>query len=326
MHFKLLLLALAMTAVALVSKSTALPTEIFIFAIAAIGFNVLYGMFGLLSFGHSVFFGGAAYLCAIVATQYQLSAPVVTLLGGVFGLTVATLFSLLSIRTKGIYFVMLTLTLGQVGFFLALALRSYTGGENGLSDVTRPDVTIAGIKVFDLQDPTAYLVYCGIVLLVIFALVERLRTSPLGSVLGAIRMNESRSGALGYSLGGYRLIAFGLSGFITGIAGALYAGFLRFVPLNVVDIETAEKLVIMAIIGGLRNATGPIVGAAIFLAIADVLSPIWPRWMMLMGVLLVVGVISLRGRGIVDVIGEHLPRLRPGARQMPQGAVTGEQK
>lgn len=326
MHIKLLLLACALAIITLLSKSTALPTEIFIFAIAAIGFNVLYGMFGLLSFGHSVFFGGAAYVCAIVATRYHLSAPVVTLLGGLVGLAVATLFSILSIRTKGIYFVMLTLTLGQVGYFLALALRGYTGGENGLSDVVRPDLTVAGMKLVDLQGPVAYLVYCGLVLLLVFALVERLRTSPLGSVLNAIRLNESRSEALGYSLGGYRLVAFGVSGFITGIAGALYAGFLRFVPLNVVDIETAEKLVVMAIIGGLRSTPGPVVGAVVFLAIADLLSPIWPRWMMLMGLLLVLAVVLLRGRGIVDVIGASLARPRAPRALPPQAAPVGEPK
>ncbi|KWT97952.1 branched-chain amino acid ABC transporter permease [Variovorax sp. WDL1] len=310
MFLRLLCLSAAMALLAFASKSSALPTEIFIFAIAALGFNILYGMFGLLSFGHSVFFGGAAYVCAVVATKYQLSAPLVTLLGGLVGLAVATLFSLLSIRTKGIYFVMLTLTLGQVGYFLALALPQFTGGENGLSAVVRPDVTFFDWKMFDLQAPGAFLAYCAVALLVTFAFVERLSKSPLGSVLNAIRMNERRSEALGYSLGGYRLVAFALSGFITGIAGSLYASFLRFVPLNVVDIETAEKLVIMAIIGGLRTSMGPVIGAAVFLAIADVLAPIWPRWMMLMGLLLIVGVIGLRGRGIVDVVGDAFDRAR----------------
>jgi branched-chain amino acid transport system permease protein len=94
----------------------------------------------------------------------------------------------------------------------------------------------------------------------------------------------------------------------------------------VVDIETAEKLVIMAIIGGLRNASGPIIGAAVFLAIADLLAPIWPRWMMLMGLLLVVAVIALRGRGIVDVIGEYMPKFRANFRQERKNVAVGEQK
>ena len=324
MFLRILYLCAAMAALVLVSKSSSLPTEIFIFAIAALGFNVLYGMFGLLSFGHSVFFGGAAYVCALVATKYQLSAPVISLMGGCVGLVVATLFSLLSIRTKGIYFVMLTLTLGQVGYFLALALPQFTGGENGLSNVVRTDVTLAGWKLLDLQTPQAYLGYCAAALVVTFAFVERLSTSPLGSVLNAIRMNESRSEALGYSLGGYRLVAFGLSGFITGMAGALYAGFLRFVPLNVIDIETAEKLVIMAIIGGLRSSLGPVVGAIAFLAIADVLAPIWPRWMMLMGLLLIVGVVGLKGRGIVDVLGDAMQELRK--RRLPPSVQPGDAK
>lgn len=325
MFWKILSLAGLIVAAALFGKSNALATEIAIFAIAALGFNILYGMYGLLSFGHGVLFGGAAYLCAIVATQHQLTAPLVTLLGGVAGLTVATLFSLLSIRTKGIYFVMLTLTLGQVGYFLALAATKFTGGENGLSDVVRPDLTLLGWKLFDLQSPGAYLLYCGAVLLATFALVDRLSRSPLGSVLNAIRMNESRSEALGYGLGGYRLVAFAISGFITGMAGSLYAGFLRFVPLNVVDFETAEKLVIMAIIGGLKTTLGPVVGAAVFLAIAEVLAPVWPRWMMLMGLLLIVAVIVLRGRGIVDVAGELLTRVR-GHRARPAGLSSGGAK
>lgn len=304
MTWKLTSLFALIAALVLGTGSPALPTEICIFAIGALGFHVLYGMYGLLSFGHSVFFGGAAYVCAMAATHWGLSALPLALLGGAFGLVVAVLFSLLSLRTKGIYFVMLTLTLGQVGYFLALALREYTGGENGLSDVVRPDIWLLGAKVADLQSPTAFLAYCVAALVVMFVFVERMSQSPLGSVFNSIRLNERRAEALGYDINNFRLAAFAVSGFITGLAGCLYASFLRFVPLNSTDIETAEKLVIMVIIGGTRSALGPIFGACIFLLLADVLSPIWPRWMMLMGLLLVVAVIALKGRGVADVVTE----------------------
>lgn len=301
MRWNVLALLLMMAALVWTSTSTTLPTEIFIFAIAALGFNVLYGMTGLLSFGQSVFFGGAAYCCGLLSMVVPLSAPLLALIGGLAGLLVALLFSLISLRSKGIYFVMLTLALGQVGYFVALTFKEYTGGENGLAGVVRPDLTVFGHTVLDLQSPTTFMGFCSVILILFFVFVERLSHSPLGSVLTAMRLNESRTEVLGYQTRYFRLAAFSISGFMTGVAGALYAMFLRFVPLNAIDFETAEKLVIMAIIGGVGSTLGPVVGAALFLLAADILSPLWPRWLMLMGGLLVMVIMIFRG-GIMDLV------------------------
>jgi len=313
MRWSFPILLATMGALAWLSASSSLPTEIFIFAIAALGFNVLYGMTGLLSFGQSVFFGGAAYCCGLLGMAYPLGAPMLTLAGGLTGLLVALFFSLISLRSRGIYFVMLTLALGQVGYFLALTFKEYTGGENGLSGLARPDVTVFGRVLFELQSPASFMGYCAAVLILAFLFVEMLSRSPLGSVLTALRLNEARTEVLGYRTRWFRLAAFSISGFMTGVAGALYAMFLRFVPLNTIDFETAEKLVIMTIIGGVGSSLGPVVGAALFLLAADLLSPIWPRWLMIMGVLLVLVVMVFKG-GVVDLALARIRQRRGAAR------------
>ena len=301
MRWNVLLLLILMIALAAFSPSHALPTQVFIYAIAALGFNVLYGTAGLLSFGQSVFFGGAAYVCALLLISFQFSAIIITFIGGAFGLVVAVLFSLLSLRTKGIYFVMLTLVLGVVGYFLALTFKNYTGGENGLSDVPRPNITFFNHLIFDLQSPLAMMLYCAAFLILFFLLVELLSRSPLGSVLTAYKLNEQRAEILGYDTKYFRMVAFSISGFMTGVAGALYAIFLRFVPLNSLDFETSEKIVIMTLIGGVGTTLGPVVGATLFFLAEHILAPIWPRWMMLMGILIILIIVIFKG-GIFDLL------------------------
>ncbi|QAA94746.1 branched-chain amino acid ABC transporter permease [Pollutimonas thiosulfatoxidans] len=295
MRWNIIGLALVIAVTLAMSGSASLSSEIFIFAIAALGFNVLYGMTGLLSFGQSVFFGGAAYLSAMLTATLPFSAPLVTLIGGAIGLILAVLFALLATRVRGIYLVMLTLVLQQVGYFLALTFKDYTGGENGLADVVRTDITLFGHVLFDLQSPAAFMIYTACVLIVVFVFIQRLSLAPLGSVLNALRLNEVRTEVLGYRTKYFMISAFAASGFITGMAGSLYAMLMRFVPLNSVDFETAEKLVIMAIVGGVGTTLGPVVGAAIFLLAADLLAPIWPRWLMLMGALMIFVIVVLRG-------------------------------
>lgn len=311
MRWNILGLALVLGTTVVVSGSASLSSEIFIFAIAAIGFNVLYGMTGLLSFGQCVFFGWAAYLSAILTSALPLSAPLVTLIGGFIGLVIAVLFALLAARVRGIYLVMLTLVLQQVGYFVALTFKEYTGGENGLTDVVRTDITLFGQDIFNLQSPMAFMIYSGCVLIVVFLFVQRLSLAPLGSVLNALRLNEVRTEVLGYRTKHFMISSFAISGFVTGMAGSLYAMLMRFVPLNSVDFETAEKLVMMAIIGGVGSTLGPVVGAAIFLLAADILSPIWPRWLMLMGALMIFVIVVLKG-GIVDVLVQRLQQWRSG--------------
>lgn len=309
MRWNLVGFAFVVAVIVAFSGSVPLASEIFVFAIAALGFNVLYGMTGLLSFGQSFFFGWAAYLSAILTAQMPLSAPLVTLIGGGIGLVAAVLFAVLAARVRGIYLVMLTLVLQQVGYFLALTFKDFTGGENGLTDVVRTDVTFLGHVIFDLQSQGAFMVYAGCVLAIVFLFVQRLGTAPLGSVLHALRLNEVRTEVLGYRTKHFMISAFAVSGFITGMAGSLYAMLLRFVPLNTVDFETAEKFVMMTIIGGVSSTLGPVVGAAIFLLAADILAPFWPRWMMLMGALMIFIIAVLKG-GVVDVLLQRLRQWR----------------
>lgn len=296
------ILGLLLVLLGVAAPSMSLPTEIVIFAIAALGFNLLYGLTGLLSFGQSVFFGGAAYLVAMALQRMPgLEALSITLLGGVAGLLLALVFSLISMRTKGIYFVMLTLAFSQVAFFMVLAFSGVTGGENGMRDVPRPDPSLFGFRLIDIQRPGGLYVYCAIVLWLCFLWSERLTRSPFGAVLGGIRQNEMRAEVLGYRTNLYKLAIFCIAGFMTGMAGALYALFLRFVPLNSIDFETSEKVVIMTILGGTGSNFGPLLGAAAYILLGDILSPIWPRWLLLIGLVLI-GVVMFFNGGLIELV------------------------
>ncbi len=211
-------------------------------------------------------------------------------------------------RSRGIYFVMLTLALSQIGYFLTLTLRDLTGGENGLSGVVRRDVSAGHFVLWNLQTPRAFEIFCAAMLIAAFVFVHRLSHSPAGKAMHAVRLNERRAEVLGFRPRQIKVIAFAISGLLTGVAGCLYGQSLRFVPLNSIDFETSEKILVMVILGGTGSAFGPVVGSAIFLVAADLLAPVWPRWMMLVGFGMILIVIFVK-RGLGDMLYDKLHEL-----------------
>ncbi|MDF0729170.1 branched-chain amino acid ABC transporter permease [Pseudomonas entomophila] len=309
----LLLVIASLVGLPLLLPSATLATEILIFGLAALACNLLLGYTGLLSFGQGIFFGAGAYGAALLMIHLHWGLFSALLGAALFGATLALLVGALAIRRKGIYFVMLTLAFSQMAYFLAYTLSGWTGGDNGLLDVPRPNLVIAGHTLVDLADPRHFYAFVALLFLSIFAFALRVIRSPFGSTLLAIRENETRAAAIGYDVRHFKILVFMLSGAITGIAGALYAMLLHFAPLSNIDLMMSENILIMTIVGGTGSLFGSLLGAGAIVVLGDVLSELWPRWLMLLGAILILVVVFMRGGlwGGLAELGKRLCLARP---------------
>jgi ABC-type branched-subunit amino acid transport system ATPase component/ABC-type branched-subunit amino acid transport system permease subunit len=172
----------------------------------------------------------------------------------------AFLVGALAIRRTGIYFVMLTLAFSQMAYFLAYTLSDWTGGDNGLLSVPRPEIRIGDTVLLSLADARVFYGFVAVLFLLIFIGARRVIASPFGSTLMAIRENETRASAIGYDTRHFKILVFVLSGAVTGIAGALYAMLLHFVPLSNIDLVMSENILIMTIVGGTGSLFGSLLG------------------------------------------------------------------
>jgi branched-chain amino acid transport system permease protein len=307
------LLALA-TAIVLpfAVPSISLATEILILAIAVCGCNLLLGLAGLLSFGQGIPFGVGAYAAGLLITAAKVGL-VAAMLGGAFAAAIVSFgIGYFAIRRQGVYFVMLTLAFAQMAYFLMLALRDYTGGENGLTGVQRPPLEILGHRISSLDSSLSFYALVAVLFVVVFLALQRFIASPLGSVLIAIRESEGRASAIGYNTFWFKIAAFVASGAVTGLAGALYAIFIGFVPPTAIEVDMSQRLIVMSFIGGTNSLFGAVLGSAFYSIFSEGLSEIWPRWLMLIGVLIIAVVLFLRGGlwGGVDVIVRRLVQAR----------------
>ena len=284
---------IAVIVMPMVLPSTTLATEILIFALAALGCNLLLGYTGLLSFGQGIFFGGGAYAASLSMIHLNFGLLSALLCAMIVGALLAALVGALAIRRTGIYFVMLTLAFSQMAYFLAYTLSDWTGGDNGLLDVPRPAVEIFGIHLADLTSSQAFYGFVAALFMLIFIFARRVIHSPFGSTLVAIRENEGRASAIGFSTSHFKLLAFVISGAITGIAGALYAMLLNFAPLSNIELMMSENILIMTIIGGTGSLLGSLLGAGTIVMLGDILSSIWPRWMIILGIALIAVVLFM---------------------------------
>jgi branched-chain amino acid transport system permease protein len=267
-----------------------LETQILTFGLLAVAFNVLLGEMGFLSFGQATFNGVGAYAAARVLID--LHAPLLLALGAgiAAGALVAAAIGALAITGRGVYGVMLTFAFNEMAYYLAFQWRDVTGGDNGLRGIPRPDVF--GIS---LDDATRYYLFTAIVVLVAFAFVLRLIDSPFGAVLRAIRENEDRARAIGFRVRRFKIVAFAISGGLSGLAGALYAGLFRFVPLQSIDLDTSTNIVVATLLGGTGSPYGPLLGAAVFTILSNSLSHVWSHWPLLFGVVFCIVVLFFRG-------------------------------
>ncbi len=290
----------------LVLPSATLATEIVIFAMAALACNLLLGYGGLLSFGQGLFFGAGSYLSALAMIHGGVGLVTALVIAIVAGAVIATFVGMLSIRRTGIYFVMLTLAFSQTGYFLAYTLSKWTGGDNGLLDVPRPAFALFGFDLVDLKGAHAYYVFVALIFLGVYVGARRVIDSPFGSTLVAIRENESRASAVGFDTRHFKMLAFTLSGAVTALAGALYGMLINYVPLDNIAMAMSENIVIMTVIGGTGSLLGSLLGAGTLVLMGEILSSIWPRWPLVLGVLLILIVVFLRGGlwgGVESLIG-----------------------
>lgn len=287
-HFYMLVAIAAVLLMPLTMQSGTLASEVLIYGLAAMGCNLLLGHTGLLSFGQGIFFGLGSYTVALALTRWPLPMPLALTLAIVAGAVGAGLIGWVSIRQKGTYFVMLTLAFAQMFYFLAYSFPGLTGGDNGLLDVPRPSITVAGTTLWPLDSPWQYYGFVAVVFMVAFWLLQKVSDSIFGRTLLAVRDNETRAGAVGYNLKLLKLQAFVISGAVTGLAGALHAMMTGIAPLSNAEYHTSEMILVITVIGGTGNLLASLVGAAFYVLLGDWLSTLWPRWLMLLGVVLMV--------------------------------------
>jgi len=266
------------------------------FALFTCAFNLLIGYGGLLSFGHAMFLGTAGYFTAHALKVWGVSPAIGIIIGTAGACALSIVTGWISIRRQGIYFAMITLALSQLVFFVYLQ-TPFTHGEDGIQGI--PQGMLFGL--FDLSQPTTLYYVILAAFLLAFLLIFRAINSPFGEVLKAIRENEPRAISLGYKTDHYKLMAFILSGTLSGFAGSLKVFVAQNASLTDVHWTMSGEIVLMALIGGLGTVFGPVVGAFIIVAMQQYLAGFGQWVTVIQGVIFVVCVLTFR-RGIVGEI------------------------
>ncbi|MDF3416573.1 branched-chain amino acid ABC transporter permease [Sulfitobacter sp. M57] len=290
-----------------------LATRAVIFALAGVGLNLALGQGGLVSFGHAAFFGVGGYAMGILASHAQNytpimetpfliegtnSMPVIWLVAIVSSGLVALLVGALSLRTSGVYFIMVTLAFGQMFYYFTISWPAY-GGEDGLSIYVRNQ--FPGLNTLD---PIQFFGICFALLCIVLFLVDRLNKSPFGLALNGAHQNEERALTVGINVYRLRLVAFVISGAITGLAGALFADLNRFVSPTMFSWQISGEIMIFIILGGVARLFGPVVGAALFILLEHVLGGLSDYWFIYLGVILLAVVLFAKG-GIIGKLAKR---------------------
>jgi branched-chain amino acid transport system permease protein len=268
----------------------ALAVNILIWGLFALGFNLLYGYAGLLSFGHAAFLGVGSYGCGIAVVHLGLPWYLAIPFGVASAALAALVIGFLAIRTRGIYFAMVTLALSQCVYYIFYKWESVTGGENGLRGINVAQINLFGFEVDFLNPVNKYYAMLAVVVLALWVF-SRILASPFGAVLETIRENEKRAAACGYNVAQTKLVAFVLSGAFCGLAGALRALHLSTVPVEVLQIQTSGDVVVMALLGGFGTFFGPFVGAVVFQLFEDVMTVWTTHWQLYLGATFIVFVL-----------------------------------
>lgn len=287
-----------------------LTTKAAILALAGVGLNIAIGLGGLVSLGHAAFFGIGGYAMGVLASHAQSfspilevpfliegtkSMPVIWLTAMVASGLAALAIGALSLRTSGVYFIMITLAFGQMLYFFAISWPAY-GGEDGLPIYLRN--SFPGLNTLD---PIQFYIIVLAVLMLVLAFAARLIRSPFGLALNAARQSPVRVETVGMSPYRLRLVAFVFSGMITGLAGALFADLNRFVSPSMFSWQTSGEIMVFVILGGVSRLFGPVVGAAIFILLEHLLGGLSEFWHIYLGLLLLVIVLFARG-GVIGTL------------------------
>jgi len=271
----------------------ALASQVLIFGLFALGFNLLYGYTGLLSFGHAAYYGLGAYGTGIALAKLKLGSlwlglaagPLLAVLGG-------AAIGFFCLRRRGIYFAMLTLAFAQLLYFIAFHLADITGGDDGLRGIPQLPVNLFGWTI-SIESPLAFYYFAFALVCLSVAGLKRILDSPFGSVLRAIRENGDRAAACGYDVRRIKHLSFVFSALFAGLAGALDALRLAVVPVESLYWVTSGQVVIMTLLGGAGTFFGPFVGAGTFLLLEDRLSAFTERWPIAIGLIFMTFVLFL---------------------------------
>jgi branched-chain amino acid transport system permease protein len=287
-----------------------LATKVTILALAGVGLNIALGLGGLVSLGHAAFFGIGGYAMGILASHAQSytpimevpfllegtkSMPVIWLTATVASALAALAIGALSLRTSGVYFIMITLAFGQMLFYFAISWPAY-GGEDGLSIYVRN--SFPGLNTLV---PIQFFGVCFVILCLALYVTDRLAKSRFGLALSAARQNAERVETIGLKPYHLRLTAFVISGAITGLAGALFADLNRFVSPTMLSWQTSGEIMIFIILGGVGRLYGPLAGAALFIVLEHFLGGLSEYWHIYLGALLLLVVLFARG-GLIGLV------------------------
>lgn len=281
---------LALVILPWVAPYEALAVNIMIFGLYAVGFNLVFGYTGMLSFGHAAFLGVGAYGCGVAISVFDINWVLAIAIGTVLAGAVAMVVGALAIRTRGIYFAMVTLALAQCVYYILYQWSDLTGGEDGLRGVSVQKINLLGIELNMLDPLTKYYVMLVFVAVALW-IFSRILESSFGAVLEAVRENENRARACGYDTVRTKWLAFVLSGMFCGLAGALYAIHLSIVPIETAHYLISGEAVMMALLGGMGTFFGPFIGAGMFLLLQDVLSAEVEYWQFFTGAIFVIFVL-----------------------------------
>mgnify|MGYP001373238355 FL=1 len=284
-----------------------LAINILIFGLYAVGFNLLFGYTGMLSFGHAAFLGVGAYSAGILIAQHGVSWWLAILVALGITAIVALVIGLLAIRTRGIYFAMVTLALAQCVYFIVYQMPA-SGGENGLRGVNVTEVSLLGLKL-NLLDPLQKYYFILVFVGISMALLSRILASPFGGVIEAIRENEARARACGFDIEKSKLLSFVLSAIFCGLAGALNAIHLSTVPIETLHYSMSGMVVMLCLLGGMGTYFGPFVGTALFLLVQDILSLYTENWQFYVGAIFVFFVLFFP-KGVWGTLLERIRRER----------------
>lgn len=270
-----------------------LVSQILIFALLALSLNLLLGWGGMVSLGHAVYLGMAAYACAWLATNAgfgQFASAAVAL---VITTAMAGLFGVLALRATGLGFLMITLALGQIMWGLGYRWASFTGGDNGIRLASRPHPF--GL---DLGNPVSFYYFTLAIFAIALYCIWRFVRSPFGASLAGTRDQPRRMKMLGFNVWLIRWMAFVTAGFWGGVAGLLYVYYHQYIHPQAISLQQSAEVLLMTILGGAGTLTGPIVGAAIITLMKNVVSTYFDRWYSLLGAIFIFATLFMP-RGIV---------------------------
>jgi branched-chain amino acid transport system permease protein len=271
-----------------------LVRRIMILAIAAVSLNLILGYGGMVSFGHAAYIGIGAYAVGILGFYGVFNGWLHFLVAMAASAVVAAAIGAVSIRTSGIYFIMITLAFTQMLYYLGISVAEF-GGDDGMRLKRRSQLGFA-----DLNDPVQFYYVVLVLMLLAVYLTYRIVNSRFGMVLRATKSNEARSLAVGFSPYAYRLTAFVIAGAMCGLAGALYGNHTNYITPGLMSWQQSGDIMFMVILGGMASTAGPVLGAFALLLVEDLLSGWTQHWQVILGPLLILSVIFFR-RGLAGI-------------------------